>query len=277
MSKSIFFLFLALLAVFGGSVAHALADEDGVRIDRVLLNASMQSGVCRDTFTGEAETTQSASLEYRHESENFSALGRGVLMPSGGNCAEQVFSYDGELERRFAGPAGFYGIARLGAAQHIQTGVFRHVSDGLVLFANQTDGGPSYTALAGVGRCFGAVCIEGGYNLAYNDYWRNGRPWSGQSVHGNLTYTRDLLGGQLEIAFEAEGPRPDTIITGQRISWTRALHGRFDVSFGWRRTGGLSNLRSPFPDSIVRDGRRYFLGATDDAISTIEFGFGARL
>ena len=278
MSKSLIHILLivGLCACLGAGIAAA---DETDRIDRITAAVSMQSGACRDTFTGEAATTESASLEYRHESENFSVLARGLKSPAGSNCADDAFSYRGEIERRFAGPRGFYGFARLGAVQHTQTGIFRHVSDGLVIFANQTDGSPGYTVAAGTGRCVadGAICFEAAYNVAPNDYWRNGRAWTGTSGVVNASFARDLLGGRLEATVEAEGPRLDTLVTGQAVTWTREVGSRFGISLGWRRTAGLSKLRSPFSDSIVRDGRTYFLGATDDSVSTVEFGFSARL
>ena len=244
--------------------------------DTLTLAANMESGTCRDTFTGEAETTQTVSLEYRHESEGFSVMGYGRKAPSGGNCADDAFTFDTEIERRFQGPGDFYGLVRVGAERYVSTGVFRHVGgDGLVLFANQTDGSPAYTALVGVGRCFGRFCAEAGLNLAPNDYVGNE---GAQSGHFNVSYSHELLGGNLEIALEAETPDTDfsTLVTGQRVNWSRQLAANFDLSIGYRRRAGLDEYLSPFDASTLLDGREYFLGVTDGVVSTFEVGISAR-
>ena len=272
-------LLICICAALPWAGAHAA--------DSLALGASMQSGACRDTFTGEAEATQSASLEYRHESEGFSARGYGRVSPSGGNCAEDAFSFDAEVERRFAfGRDGaWYGLARLGAERHATTGVYRHVGDGLVLFANETDGSPAYASIAGAGRCWGrdrgaddpehpVLCAEAGVNLAPNDYVGHD---GAQSGHVGLSYAMDLLGGELEAEVEFEGPSFGTLVTGQRVAWSRAISDRFDLRIGWRRKGGLDEYRSPFDPTLTLDGRAYHLGATDASVSTFEVGISAEL
>lgn len=266
-------------------ILAALAAAPAAAVDKITLAGNVQSGACRDTFTGEAESTQSASLEYRHESEGFSASGYGRVAPSGGNCAVDAFTFDAEVERRFGLAGGWYGLARLGAEQYATTGVYRHVgADGLVLFANETDGSPAYTALFGGGRCFGPGCgdsaagaawrVEVGANLAPNDYVGD---VGAQSAHAGLEWRRPLLGGEVEAEIEFEGPSFGKLITGQRVSWSRAVSDRFDLFVGYRRRGGLGNYLPPFDPSLTLDGRDYFLGATDDAVSTFEVGFTARL
>lgn len=244
--------------------------------DTLALAASMESGTCRDTFTGERDTTQSVSLEYRHESENFSVLGFGRMAPSGGNCADDAFTFDTEIERRFPVTNEFYGLVRVGAERYVTTGVYRHVDDGLVLFANQADGSPAYTALVGVGRCFGRFCAEAGLNLAPNDYVGLG---GHQSGHFNVSWRQPLLGGDLELSAEVETPEYDfgTMVTGQRVSWTREIADRFDLSITYRRRGGLDEYESPFAPTTVLDGRDYFLGVTDPTVATFEVGIRAEL
>ena len=266
-------LFLVVGVVFG--VGAFCLSGNSHAADTLTLAASMDSGICRDTFTGEAETTQTVSLEYRHESEDFSVTGYGRKAPAGGNCADDAFTFDTEIERRFQGPGDFYGLVRVGAERYVTTGVFRHVGDGLVLFANQTDGSPAYTALVGVGRCFGRFCAEAGMNLAPNDYVDKE---GAQSGHFNVSYEQPLLGGDLEIALEAETPDTGfgTLITGQRVSWSRAIAPNFDLSLGYRRRAGLDEYLSPFEASTELDGREYFLGVTDDEVSTFEVGVSAR-
>lgn len=266
-------------------LAAALAAAPAAAVDELTLAGSLESGACRDTFSGEAESTQSASLEYRHESEGLSARGYGRVAPSGGNCADDAFTFDAEVERRFGLPGGWYGLARLGAEQYATTGVYRHVgADGLVLFANETDGSPAHTALFGAGRCFGAGCadaaagaawrVEAGANLAPNDYRGD---LGAQSGHAGLEWRRPLLGGEIEAELEFEGPSFGRLVTGQRVSWSRAVSERFDLFVGYRRRGGLDNYAPPFAPSIALDGREYLLGATDGAVSTLEVGFTARL
>ncbi|MYE01617.1 MAG: hypothetical protein F4Y03_10120 [Alphaproteobacteria bacterium] len=240
------------------------------------LSAAAQSGACRDTFTGEADTTQSVSLAYRHESEDFSAVGYGRVSPAGGNCADTSFSFDAEIERRFDIADGWYGLARLGAERTTTTGSYRHVDGALVLFATLADGSPAYTSLLGAGKCFAGFCYELGANLAPNDYvGRSGA----QSVHFRLSHSRDLLGGELEVEIDAEAPFADlgTLVTSQRVGWSREISDRFDVTMGVRRQAGLDQYASPFDPTVQLDGRPYQLGTTDPTVTTFEIGFRADL
>ena len=267
-------------------IAAVLAAGPAAAADSLALFGSMESGTCRDTFTGEADTTQSVSLEYRRETANFSAIGYGRVAPSGGNCAESSFSFDAEIERRFEVGGDWYGLARLGAERTTTTGSYRHVDGSLVLFAAVADGSPAYTALAGGGRCFGPGCsdpdaggawrVEMGANLAPNDYVGSD---AAQSVHFRASHVRALLGGELEAEFEAEAPWSDfgTMVTGQRIGWSRELSDHIDLTFGLRRKSGLGKYRSPFDPTIQLDGRPYALGTTDDTVTTFEVGVRAEL
>ncbi len=261
------------------AAAPAAADTIGVA-------GNMQSGTCRDTFTGEADTTQSVSLEYRHESAGFSAMGYGRVAPSGGNCADSSFSFDAEIERRFDVAGGWYGLARLGAERTTTTGSYRHVDGGLVLFAAVADGSPAYTSLLGAGRCFGPGCadadaggawrVELGANLAPNDYVGES---GAQSGHFRVSHSRPLLGGELEAELDFEAPWADfgTAVTGQRIGWSREISGRFDLTLGLRRKSGLDHYQSPFDPTIQLDGRPYHLGTTDPTVTTFEVGVRAEL
>ena len=267
-ARRILYTYLCALAIFAGALLAASAARAD---DTLTLAGSLESGTCRDTYTGEADVTQTVSLEYRHESQDFSALGYARRAPSGGNCADAAFSFDGEIERRWGGRV--YGLVRLGAEQTTATGAYRHVDGGLILFASRSDGSPAYTALLGVGRCWGDWCVEAGANLAPNDYRGH---VGAQSGHVGLTYARELLGGDLDVALEVEGPALGTLITGQRVSWSRPLAEHVDLSLGWRRRGGLDEYLSPFAEQLVLDDRSYSLAGTDGAVSTLEVGVTAR-
>ena len=196
--------------------------------------------------------------------------------------SRKAFSFDSELERRFGFGRG-YGIARIGAQQYSTVGTYRHVSDGLVLFAHETDGSPAYTTLVGYGMCFGesdggeqsGVCAEIGLNLAPNDYVNHS---GSQSGHLELTYGRALLGGKLALAVEFETPDIGfgSLVTGQSARWSKAIANGFDVSIGYRRRGGLDNYASPFAAMTELDGRTYFLSGTDPAVGTFEVGVTAK-
>lgn len=267
-------------------LAAMLAAGPAAAANSLGVSGSMESGTCRDTYTGEADATQSVSLEYRHESEDFSATGYGRVAPSGGNCADSAFSFLAEISRRFEVGGGWYGLARLGAERTTTTGSYRHVDGSLVLFAAVADGSPAYTSLLGAGRCFGPGCsdpdagaawrVEIGANLAPNDYVGDSEAQSGQF---RAAHTRPLLGGRLEVELQAEAPWSGLgdMVTRQRVGWSRELSGRFELTLGLRRHGGLDKYASPFDPTIQLDGRAYHLGTTDPTVTTFEVGVRAEI
>lgn len=248
--------------------------------DRLTLSANLVDGACRDTFTGEAKATASASLDYRHESELHSVRAYGRVAPAGGNCTDTAYAHDVSVEQRFDLGGGWHGLVRAGAEQATTVGSYRHAAGGLVLFANETDGSPSYSAIAGAGRDFelgalGLLTVEAGINLARNDYVDDS-PFSANSGHVGLSFSRAVLGGELEADFEVEGPRLGALLDTQTVRWSRGLGSRLDLSLTWRRWGGLDRLASPFAPVIVRDGREYAFLSSDPTLNQFEVGITVR-
>ena len=265
MSKSLFLPIVALAWLLAG----------GAAADDLTANISAASGTCRDTFTGEAETTQSASLEYRHESEQLSIRGYGRVAPAGGNCAETAYTHDVSVDRRFEIREGLYGVLSLSASQYAQVGTYRYAEPGLVLFANEADGSPAYGAFGGVEYRRGPWSARALINVARNDYVDDS-PFSANSGLVGIGYSRDLIGGVLEAEFEVEGPRFDVITNSLNVRWAREISNIFDLVLSYRRRGGLDSQASPFAPSVVRDGREYAFLQSDPTISTFEIGIAAR-